>query len=187
MPQEHQPLHQQSNERHSAELEAAASERLKETELSSEKLSEHVEKQAEQVESARRKIEKHEAKPEPAPAAEAESKPTFTARFIDRAASYRDTIASVQRKLPPVSREFSKFIHTPAVDKASEALENTVMRPSVALGAGLTAIIVGSFFYYFARTYGYSMRGSEIVVALVVGGFLGLVAETVVRNVRPNR
>lgn len=187
MPNEHLSSHHEAAERRSEDLEAVAKERLHELEATPEKSVEHAEKQHEQAEAAREVIARHEAEPEPAPAAEAEAKPSFVRQVIDRAGSYQVTMASVQRRLTPAGRQFSRFIHTPAVDRASEALESTVMRPSVAAGAGLTALVVGSFFYYFARTYGYAMRGSEIIVALVVGGILGLIVESVIRAIRPRR
>jgi len=183
MSQEHQP-HRQSAERDTANLEAAAAERLRELELTPEARSEHSSEQAKQVERARETINHHEDEPEPAAAAEAAKPAQVVHQLLDRAQNYRDTMSSLQRKLTPAGRRFSLFIHTPAVDKASEILEGTVMRPSVALGAGVTGLIVGGFFYYFARTYGYSLRGSEIIVSLIVGGILGLLAETAYRTIR---
>ena len=52
-------------------------------------------------------------------------------------------------------------------------LEKTVMRPSVTLGATWTALIVGVVFYWTARHYGFRLSGSEMILALIVGGLLG--------------
>jgi hypothetical protein len=177
---EHQPQPTESNETAKAELAAIAKERLEELQTTPEAGAEHQEKRAE---AAREVINKHEDAPEPAPVAEAAPKPTFAAR-LDHALNYRQTLASVQHKLRPASRAFSQVIHTPIVEKTSEALEKTVMRPSVVLGALWSALIVGSIFYFFARHYGFNLSGSEMLLALVGGALLGLLLEGVSRLLR---
>ena len=177
---EHQPSQPESAER-ASELEAIAAEKQAERESAPENLAEHAERQDNAAEAARKVIDEQTREPEPVPVPEAtDPKPSFTAR-ISQALSYHETMASVQTKLSPVSRSFSRVIHAPAVEKTSEALETTLMRPSVALGAVITAVIVGGIFYYFAHRYGYAMRGSELLASLVVGGVLGLAVEGLVR------
>jgi hypothetical protein len=88
---------------------------------------------------------------------------------------------SVQQHLSPASRNFSKFIHTPAVEKTSEALEQTVARPSVTLGATWTALIVGGLAYFVARHYGFHLSGSELLFSFIVGAIIGIVGEGVFR------
>ena len=187
MPAEHAPQPESHVEKQH-ELEAAfaakRAEREHAPEANAERQAEH---QVEKAEQAREAINRHEQQPEPVAAPEAsEPAPTFTAR-ISQALSYRETMVSLQSKLSPLSRSFSKVIHTPAVEKTSEALETTVMRPSVALGAVVTAAIVGSIFSYFAHRYGYPMRGSELILSLLVGGILGVVLEGIFRSMRRSR
>jgi hypothetical protein len=185
MAAEHAPINPESNEKSTAELAALASERRAETEApSSENKAEHAERKHEAAEAARKVIDRQDVTPEPAQTSE-DQKPTITARF-SQALSYHETMASVQHKLSPVQRQFSRVIHAPAVEKTSEVLESTIMRPSVTLGAVLTALIVGGVFYYFAHRYGYSMRGSELLVSLLVGGVIGVVIEGVFRSLRRN-
>jgi hypothetical protein len=130
-------------------------------------------KQAEQLEAARGKLE---TTPEPqAKASEREAAPHATK--LDKESAYWDTLRSVQRHLKPVSRSFSKVIHSPAVERASEVAGATVARPSVTLGATATALLVGGFLYITARSYGYSLSGSEFLLSLLVGGVLGILAE----------
>jgi hypothetical protein len=138
----------------------------------------HAENRAEE---ARKLIDRQE--PEPPAATEAEDKPAPSSpiAFLNHHLNYAQTLASVQRKLSPVSRTFSKVIHTPLVEKTSEALESNVARPSVLLGITWTALIVGSIFYITAHHYGYALSGSELLFSFIVGALLGLVLEGIWR------
>ncbi|HEX3082867.1 MAG TPA: hypothetical protein VHQ86_06520 [Candidatus Saccharimonadia bacterium] len=144
---------------------------------------EHAEKRAEH---ARKIIERQEPEPEQAAAEETAHKPSPGVKipFINHHLNYKQTLGSIQRQLTPVSRNFSKFIHTPAVEKVSEALENTVARPSVMVGTIWTALIVGSIFYLIAYHYGYALSGSELLFSFVIGALFGLVIEGVIHLLR---
>lgn len=145
-----------------------------------EALTESTEKQAEQVEAARNKLEQA---PEPAAkVSEREHAPTHHhPTRLDKEASYWDTLRSMQRHLTPASRRFSKLIHSPAIEKTSEVVGATVARPSVTLGATITAVVVGSFLYLTARAYGFALSGSELLLSLIVGGLLGLAVEGIAK------
>ncbi len=135
----------------------------------------HAEKRAEK---ARETIKQQDVEPEPANASEDEAKPASRIhQVLNHHLNYTQTLASVQRKLSPVSRNFSQIIHTPIVEKTSEALESTVARPSVLLGTTWTALIVGTIFYLTARRYGYTLSGSELLFSFIVGALLGLTLE----------
>lgn len=158
-----------------AELEAARAEKLAE-------LNEAF-KDAEPTEAAEKRAEKareviqREAKPA-APEAE-QSAPVVRPSYFSHHLNYRQTLAGVQRRLPALSRSFSRVIHTPIVEKTSEVLETTVARPSVLLGSTWTALLVGTIFYLVARHYGYSLSGSELLFSFIVGALFGLVGEGV--------
>ena len=184
MSPERQPLTPENGEQSRAELEKLAGERLEELKSGPET---GAESGAERAEAAREAIQKHETAPEPAPQVEAQpTAPGFVAR-LDAAVNYTHTVQSLQRRLGPASRRFSQVIHTPAVERASEALETTVMRPSVVSGGLWSAAIVGLGFYLVARHYGYALSGTEMLVALVVGGVIGYLVELVTRKLRPKR
>lgn len=162
-----------------SELNESAMERLDElSEANAERdPSEHAEKRAEK---AREVIQEQTAEPEPEPTPAAEKETAAISRpaaFLNHHLNYSQTMDSVRRKLGPVSRSFSKVIHTPAVEKTSEALEHTVARPSVMVGTTWTALIIGALFYLTARHYGYALSGSELIFSFVVGALLGLVGE----------
>lgn len=182
MSAEHTPEHRGGPEQSSAELETAAREQL-------ENLRHHEAQEADnpdrRAEAAREVIHRQEQQPAPEqpPAAETHHKPRHLQHILDPRLNYAHTLASLQRRLKPAQRAFSKVIHAPVVERTSEALEKTVARPSVTAGAGWTAFVVGLIFYLTARRYGYSLSGSEIVLSFFVGGLLGFVLEWLWRNV----
>jgi small-conductance mechanosensitive channel len=174
------------NENSQAELEALGRERLKELDEAAPEAA--AENQAERAEQARETLANHEVAPtEPMARADQETPTSTLADTLDRVLNYRQTMASLQRRLSPASRNFSKVIHNQAVESTSEALEKTVMRPSVALGATWTALIVGLIFYLTARHYGYRLSGFEMIAALIVGGILGVILEGLSRFFRRKR
>lgn len=180
----HHPEHAKGPEHGKTELNAA--EQLeharKHIETQADKLEDDPDRRAE---AAREIIHKHEPTPEPAPAVETENAPrpsSFAQALIHPKLNYTQTLASIQRRLTPARRTFSKVIHAPAVEKTSEALEKTVARPSVTAGATWTALIIGSIFYFTARRYGYILSGSEIELSFVVGAVLGLILEWIWRT-----
>jgi hypothetical protein len=177
---EHEARHEQQH----AELQAERERRL-ET-LRAEHQENGHEKAEDRAERAREVIH-HQAEHAPKPA-EHEAAPHHPMHqvhhLLNHKLNYQQTLSSIQRKLKPASRNFSKFIHQPAVERASDIVGNTVARPSVAAGASWTALIVGGLFYFTARRYGYTLSGSEIIVSLLVGGLLGLVLEGAWRATR---
>jgi hypothetical protein len=180
MSAEHGEHSSESHEKASVELEAARTEQL---DKMHETASEHdptlrAEKQAEHDrESARKIIDRQEPEDESVkPETAAKSTPR-TIPFFNHHLNYVQTLASVQRKLSPVSRSFSKVIHQPLVEKTSEALENTVARPSLLFGTTWTALIVGSIFYLTAHHYGYALSGSELLFSFIVGAVIGILIE----------
>jgi hypothetical protein len=86
---------------------------------------------------------------------------------------------SLRRDLGSGRRTFSKVIHTPVIESLSDALDQTILRPSVILGATLTSLIVGGSLYFNAEYFGFPLSGSEFVASLIVGGLLGLFVEFV--------
>ncbi len=178
MSAEHLSQSPERSEQDNAELEAARAERLAEVREAAGEHdpADHAEVRAER---AREVINQHEDQPEPETETKSEATPPakHPLHILDHHLNYSRTMASVQRRLGPVSRGFSKVIHAPAVEKTSEALEHTVARPSVLLGTTWTALIVGGIFYFTARHYGFSLSGSELLFSFIVGALLGLVLE----------
>jgi hypothetical protein len=183
MSAEHHHEHAEQNEQATQELEAARAEKFEELRNQPEATAENSNERAEE---ARKVINKVEKTPEPP--AEPEAAPTKpTLPFLNHKLNYIQTLNSVQRRLTPVSRSFSKVIHAPIVEKSSEVLEKTIARPSITVGATWTALIIGSVFYFTARHYGYELSGSEITLSFVLGAIIGLALEGFWRMLRHRR
>ena len=160
--------------KNAGELERSAGE-IKES--AAEKLQEQAEQAAERQHDAR-----HEAleQAEASQTAETEKPVVSEApRQItkdDRTASYQKTMKKMQSELPPASRAFSKVIHNPAVEKASEAIGNTVARPNLII-AGALGAIASVIVYFVARHYGYVLSGSETIILFGCGWVIGAIIE----------
>ena len=146
---------------------------------------EQLERRAEQV--AGRQHEKlddarHEAleQAEASQTAETEkpvvSEATRQITKADRTDSYRKTMKKMQSELSPASRTFSKVIHNPAVEKASEAIGSTVARPNLII-AGALGAISSVIVYFIARHYGYVLSGSETIILFGCGWVIGAIIE----------
>ncbi len=168
-------------ERHRAELQELGNKQLEQLRQST-NLETNPDRPEDRAEAAREIIAKHEAPP-PAPEAEVTA-PPVRHPILNLKLNYAQTLASLQRQLRPASRTFSKIIHTPIVESVSTALESTVARPSVLLGASWAALIVGGGFYLTARHYGYSLSGSEMLLSFIFGALLGLAGETLLRSLK---
>jgi hypothetical protein len=164
------------------DLESARAEKLAELRETNERDPQDA---AERAERAREVINRNEDLPEPDDAGEQTAPPPAPRPHFNPRLNYEHTLASLQRSLSPVSRNFSKFIHTPAVEKTSEVLEKTVARPSVTAGATGTAFIIGAIFYLTARHFGYALSGSEMLFSFVIGAIIGLILEAVWRGLKP--
>ncbi|TAK88919.1 hypothetical protein EPO04_02290 [Patescibacteria group bacterium] len=166
----------------STEIEQAAAERLKNLERSAERIT----GPEDGVEAAREKLrqaERQSAQTERASIQEDRPK----AQPISLEANYRHTMTTLQHRLKPASRTFSKVIHSPVVERTSEVVGSTIARPSVTVGATGGALIFSTTLYLYARYYGFTLKGSEIWIGLLVGGVIGLVAEFSLRLLRGRR
>lgn len=84
------------------------------------------------------------------------------------------TMAAVQSQLSPSSRTFSKVIHNPAIEKASEVTGNTVARPNALLSGAIAAFVLTLAIYLIARFNGYPLSGAESIAAFALGWLCGL-------------
>lgn len=156
----------------SSEEHERVAERLKEA---AEKVAEkNLEKAAdtarnEALERAQQTQQKTEITPE-----SKESKHQITK--VDREVSYKNTMAKMQSKLSPTSRAFSKVIHNPAVEKTSEVVGNTIVRPNLVI-AGALGAIASVIVYFIAKHYGYVLSGSETIFLFIGGWLIGAVIE----------
>lgn len=92
----------------------------------------------------------------------------------DREASFDQTMDEVRKHTPRSTRAFSRFIHRPAVERASEILGKTIARPNAILAGGITAFVAVLGLYFYAKYAGFALQGSETIIAFVIGWLGGL-------------
>lgn len=92
----------------------------------------------------------------------------------EKATSFNQHMKQVQSELPPLQRAFSKFIHAPVVEKASEVIGSTIARPNAILAGSLTAFILVLGVYLISKNLGYPLSGFETIGAFIVGWVIGL-------------
>lgn len=92
----------------------------------------------------------------------------------ERDLSYKKHMAAIQAELPPAKRAFSKFIHTPVVEKTSEAIGSTIARPNAVLAGAVVAFVAVLAVYLTAKHFGYALSGFETIGAFIVGWVLGV-------------
>ncbi len=176
----HSPEHQRPNH---GELERMAAERLRQ---SGERGAEKSPDRKSEVIAAREKLAhaEHQASPHET-GSKSEGAPQRP--VLTRELSFKHTMIGLRHRMKPAQRRFSQIIHSPAIEAASEVVGKTVLRPSVSLGATTCALLVGGTLYLFARNYGYPLRGSEILLSLVVGGIIGLLLEALYKTLFRSR
>jgi len=161
-----------------SELEGIATERKAELEKSVERAGEKSPEKS--VEDARHEVEKVAAEKEKTqekqPKIPAERrKDTLPRTAKGRDASFKLQMKAVHAELSAPSRAFSKVIHNKAVEKASEAVGNTVARPNAILAGSLSALIITTGLYFWARYVGYPLSGFETIGAFIIGWLLGII------------
>lgn len=92
----------------------------------------------------------------------------------ERNASYKRHMKSIQSEMPAPQRAFSKVIHNPVVEKASETLGATVARPNAILAGSAVAFFAVLAVYLISKYYGYTLSGFETIGAFIAGWVLGI-------------
>lgn len=158
-------------------------------------------KQREKAEHARHEIQVEEAKAEKSGAEKArkqienfskqEKEPEhYTAFVIDselREVTKSRELKHIQRHEKPAERAFSKVIHQPAVRVASEAVGNTVSRPSGLLGGGIAALTGTTIYLLTAKHIGFQYNYTVFLALFALGFIAGLAIEFIVYLATMNR
>lgn len=92
-----------------------------------------------------------------------------------RKQSFNKTMARARNDMPAAQKGFSRLIHIPAVEKVSDSLATTVARPNAILSGSVFAFIITGALYLTAKYYGFSLSGSETMLAFAIGWLLGIV------------
>lgn len=97
----------------------------------------------------------------------------------EKKSAYKKELKKVRAQLPKRSQSFSKFVHSPVVEKVSDVAAKTVLRPSVLIGGSIVGISLGLVVYIVARYYGYVIPSMTLILFLLVGGIIGALVEFV--------
>ncbi|MEI6228602.1 MAG: hypothetical protein WCP11_01075 [Candidatus Saccharibacteria bacterium] len=89
--------------------------------------------------------------------------------------SYKKTLGNAQNSLSPISRLFSKAIHSQVIEKTSEIAGKTIARPNSILFGSFTAFILTLVLYLIAKNMGYPLSGFETIAAFIIGWILGII------------
>lgn len=140
----------------------------------------------EQVESQRIAVEKHakSAHEYATPKHEAQHHHPVLINKQLKDAAFTRSITRARKKLSVPSRTFSKFIHQPVVDRASEAVGKTIARPSSLLGGSFFALIGTSALLWITRRYGYEYNYLVVILLFVTGFVVGISLEWLWRAVK---
>lgn len=93
----------------------------------------------------------------------------------EKEVSFKKQMKEVQASQTPVERTFSKIIHNKAVEKTSDVLGSTLVRPNSVLAGSVSAFVLSLVVYLVAKNTGYELSGSETIGSFVVGWIIGLV------------
>ncbi|RWZ79056.1 MAG: hypothetical protein EOT04_02305 [Candidatus Chaera renei] len=97
---------------------------------------------------------------------------TVTAR--QKAASYRKTMSSIGKDMSPSQKVFSRLIHWTPLEKTSEVVGSTIARPNAILAGSFSAFVLTAGVYILAKSLGYTLSGSETMIAFALGWMIGL-------------
>lgn len=89
--------------------------------------------------------------------------------------SFKKQMKDVQQQLPTTSRVFSKFVHNKFVEKTSEIVGSTIVRPNAVLAGAFFAFVLTLAIYVVSKNVGYKLSGFESIGAFVVGWTIGII------------
>lgn len=92
----------------------------------------------------------------------------------EKEASFTKTMTEVQSQMSSPSRAFSKIIHNPVVERTSDFVGGTLARPNAVLTGAIFAFLFTLGVYLIARSYGYSLSGSETIASFALGWIIGI-------------
>lgn len=91
--------------------------------------------------------------------------------------AYKQTLERLQSEMSAPARTFSKVIHAPIIEKASDVAATTVARPNALLFGAMVAFFALTALYVIGRTYGYPLSGFEMIGAYVLGWIVGILID----------
>lgn len=144
----------------------------------------------ERAEKSRHDIEDEAVSGKEQSAGDSSDNPASHSGYLDkniRKQSYKKTLTKIQSHLPKTQRSFSKFVHQPGIERASEVGSKTIARPSGLLGAGFFTFIGTTVFYFVSRQYGYEYSFTTFLALIAAGFVAGLMLELILKPFRKTK
>ncbi len=94
--------------------------------------------------------------------------------------AFSRAMTRTRKRLSPVSRTFSKVIHSPVVDKPSEFIGKTIARPQGMLWGAVFAFIGTSGLLWITKHYGYEYNYLLAIILFLIGAVIGTALEGLV-------
>lgn len=101
--------------------------------------------------------------------------------------AFSRAMTRTRKRLSPVSRGFSKVIHSPAIDKPSEFIGKTIARPQGMLWGAVFAFIGTSGLLWITKHYGYEYNYLLAIILFVIGAVVGTAIEGLVYFLKSKR
>ncbi len=101
--------------------------------------------------------------------------------------AFSRTLTRIRKKLSVQSRIFSKVIHNPVVDKPSEIIGKTIIRPASMLSGAVFAFIGTSTLLWVTRHYGYRYNYLVAILLFIIGALIGVITEGLWRLIKKKR
>jgi hypothetical protein len=189
MSAEQNPQYNQEPSAESHELQKAITERLEHVAPKNAAEHGHAEQAGnDQLEAIRQKI--NETATKKTELASAVTVPEDTSRqqvYLDKKGARQHKLQEVQSNLSGSERTFSKVVHNAAITKASDAVGNTIARPTSLFWGGLFACLATATLYFTAKYIGFQYNYLISFISFVGGYLVGLVVELLLKLVhRPS-
>lgn len=113
--------------------------------------------------------------------------PSHHSAASEREAGFEQTMEHVRKEIPRSTRPFSRFIHSPAIERISDILASTIFRPTAILAGGVTAFVGVLGLYFYAKYAGFTLQGSETIVAFTIGWLVGILIDFFNNMIRGGR
>lgn len=109
-----------------------------------------------------------------------------TTRIIKKT-TYKRTLHKTQSKLPAPERSFSKFIHSPLVEKSSDVAAKTIARPNGILFGGIGAFVGSLILFYLSKRTGFTYNFSFFILAFAGFYLIGILLELILQLLKPRK
>lgn len=100
-----------------------------------------------------------------------------TPRKDELTKSYQKTMTAMRTELNGFDKLFSRLCHSQIISASLSLLRSTLFRGRALLLGSVTSSIALVFFYLYAKLDGYTVAGSEPLVAFIAGWTIGFMID----------